>query len=179
MLITASAAGLGILVSGQREAGEVITLIIRKKEFFFPPQRFVCVCVCVMKSWEKLSAWCILHVGGVDGHHKYFLDKSSLITRVEIVLVSLVVFHLLLPPLTLDGSAPGGGTQDHRAQAVLWGLGCCGPGDTPRSIHGPRMPEVMGCTSEVSPHFETSGLLIRSWIGFWQIVWQKIVKLFR
>ena len=67
----------------------------------------------------------------------------------------------MVPPFTLDGSARGGGAQDHTAQA-----GCCGPGDTPRGGHGPRMPEVMGCTSEVSPHFETSGLLIRSWIGF-------------
>ena len=44
MLITASAAGLGILVSGQREAGEVITLVIRKKEIFFLLRDFL-VCV--------------------------------------------------------------------------------------------------------------------------------------
>ena len=165
MLITASAAGLGILVSGQREAGEVITLIIRKKEIFFPPQRFFFLGS--MKSWEKLFAWCILYIGGVDRHHKYFLDKSSLITSVEIVLVFLVVFHLPKWFLPWPWMVPPEGVA---LRTTRRRLGCCGPGDTPRGVHGPRMPEVMGCTSEVSPHFETSGLLIRSWIGFWQII---------
>ena len=53
-----------------------------------------------------------------------FPNSYVLITSVEIVLVFLVVFHRLVPPLTLDGSARGGGTQDHTAQAeLLWPRG--------------------------------------------------------
>ena len=49
-----------------------------------------------------------------------FFEKSGLITSVGIVLVFLVVFPLLVPPLTPDGSARGGGTQDHRLSCGGW-----------------------------------------------------------
>ena len=96
-----------------------------------------------------------------------FFDKSGLITSVGLVLVFLVVFPLLVPwpQMVLPEGVALRTTDCPVGAGLLRPSGCS---------QRPRMPEVMGCTSELSPHFET--WFIRSWIGFWQIIWQKIVS---
>ena len=89
----------------------------QKEGNFFPAQRFFGVCG--MKSWEKLFAWYILYVGGVDGHHKYFFWQKWSYNKCGDSFGFPGCFSTS-GSLTPDGSARGGGTQDHRLSCGGW-----------------------------------------------------------